>query len=108
MISSGFEVTASDFGYKLELTVRDSDGNIVDLTGVTGVFLHVSRLDNNRNLFSAQAVVVNPTLGKIEYEVQTGDFTKQGNYRGTLTLVYGTVKEITTGQFHITVNKPSN
>ena len=106
MISEGFEVTAKDFGYALEFTVRDDERNLVDLTGVTDIKLRVAELDSKRVLFTASAAVAGPpTEGKVQYTVQPTDFTKAGNFTGVLTLVFGILKEITSAPFHITVQK---
>lgn len=106
MISQGFEITAKDFGYDLVFTVRDNDGNIVDLTGVTSVKLKVNYLGSDRHLFTADADAQVPlTEGKVKYTVQQNDFANAGNFIGVLTLVYDDDKEITSAHFNITVNK---
>lgn len=105
MINDGFEVTAKDFGYELEFTVRDADGNIADLTGATAVKLKVTQLGTERALFTADAVIVDASNGKVKYEVQANNFGSAGNYKGVLTTVYGITKELSSAPFYITVSK---
>lgn len=110
MISEGFQIIAKDFGYELEFIVRDNDGNVMDITDTEeeafSVRLKVRQRETDRIILDkACDEVTQPTLGKVKYTVQPNDFPSAGNYIGSLTLVYGTRKEISSAPFNMTVNK---
>lgn len=101
------ELTQRDYGYDISFTVKDSQGQAVDLTGVTKVEFEVVEIDTFRNLIDGECVIVEASTGKVKYTVGSEDFTKSGNYKGALRIVYPT-KIITTKTFFITVGKKLN
>jgi len=97
------EITQNNYGYDIAFTVRKTDGTIEDLSGITSVYFQVVDPDTYRNIVNGTCVIVDAVNGRCNYTVQQGDFSKAGNYLGSLQLRSAT-KRVNTKTFYITVN----
>ena len=77
------QVTQNDKGYKLNFTVKDADGEVVDLTGKTLVFQVAEKVTFTEK-FAGACVIVSGTAGTCSYLVATGNFDTVNNYYGSL------------------------
>lgn len=95
-------VTQNDTGFDLEFTLRDTEGNIIDLTGLTEVKFRMVEIDSGRNVVDRAAAVEGaPTSGVVKYSVN-GDFKDVGNFEAGLTLIFG-AKVVTTRPIFVSV-----
>jgi hypothetical protein len=99
------EVRVGDYGYNINFTVKDTDGTVVNLTGIEAIYFRVREVDSDRNILNGTCSVVVAASGTCKYTVQNNDFDKEGNYTGGLVLKYSSVKKVTTKDFAITVKR---
>ena len=100
------QITKKDFGFDIVCTIKDKQGQIVDLTTVTQARLKVVAIDTFRNVLDKEATVVNPpTNGIVKYSVQQNDFKETGNFQCSISLKYGSSKEISSEPFFISVDR---
>lgn len=57
----------------LPATIKDSSGNVVNLTGYTGVMFALRPAYATANAFKAAAVIVSPTAGTVRYDLGSSD-----------------------------------
>ena len=77
------QITQNDKGYKLNFTVKDADGKVVNLTDKTLVFQVAEKVTFIEKLTGA-CVVVDAALGTCSYLVASTDFDTVNNYYGSL------------------------
>jgi len=75
------EYKKNEYGTQLNLTLTDSDGNAIDLTGATVWLYAVNNIDDGEVLFSGQCVVTYPLSGQCYYTIQDGDLSEVGVYQ---------------------------
>ena len=97
------EITQNNYGYDIAFTVKKTDGTIEDLTGITSVYFQVVDPDTFRNLVNGECTIIDAPNGRCNYTVQQNDFSKAGNFLGSLQLRNAT-KRVNTKNFYITVN----
>jgi elongation factor P hydroxylase len=100
------EITAEDYGYDINFTVKKADNTALSLTGISKVKFQVVSADDSRSILDVDCVVVEAGTGKVKYTVQNGNFNKADQFLGALELQY-TTKRITTKKFFMTVKKKS-
>lgn len=61
-----------DLGDPLQATLKDGDGNVIDLSNASQVNLRLETPDETQQL-DAQMTVVNASNGEVEYNWQSGD-----------------------------------
>ena len=77
------QVTQNDKGYKLNFTVKDADGEVVNLTDKT-ISFQVAEKVTFTEKFAGACVIVDAALGTCSYLVAIGNFDTVNNYYGTL------------------------
>jgi len=77
------QVTQNDKGYKLNFTVKDIDGVVVNLTDKTIEFQVAEKVTFTEK-FAGACVIVSGTAGTCYYKVATGNFDTVNNYYGSL------------------------
>ena len=77
------QVTQNDKGYKLNFTVKDADGEVVNLTDKTISFQVAEKVTFTKK-FAGACVIVGAALGTCSYTVVATDFDTVNNYYGTL------------------------
>lgn len=91
----------------LPTTVKDASGNIVDLTGYSGVTFALRQAYDTTNKFKASGVFVGlRTAGTIRYDLAANDLTTgitPGVYEAQWTLLDATAKpqHVDAGQFEV-------
>ena len=79
------QITQNDKGFKLNFTVKDSNGNAVDLTGMAVEFQVAEKVTFVEKV-KGDCTISNATGGKCSYEAQEDDFDEVKNYYGILQL----------------------
>lgn len=97
------QITQNDKEYKLNFTVKDADGVVVDLTSMTIEFQVAEQVTYTAK-FAGDCEIVEATEGTCSYTVATGDFDTANNYYGILQLTNSGVVE-STRRFKIEVIK---
>ena len=77
------QVTQNDKGYKLNFTVKDADGEVVNLTGKT-ISFQVAEEVTFTEKFAGACEIVGAALGTCYYLVAAENFDTVNNYYGTL------------------------
>lgn len=77
------QITQNDKGFKLNFTVKDSNGDVVNLTGMTIEFQVAEKVTFTEK-FKGDCAIVSETAGTCHYEVQATDFDEVKNYWGIL------------------------
>lgn len=89
----------------LPATIKDSSGNVVNLTGYTGVNFTLRQAYDTTNKFSAAGVIVTPASGTVRYDLAANDLTglTPGIYEGQWTLLDASAKpqHVDAGQFEL-------
>ena len=77
------QVTQNDKGYKLNFTVKDADGEVVNLTDKT-ISFQVAEKVTFTEKFAGACEIVDAALGTCFYLVVATDFDTVNNYYGSL------------------------
>ena len=79
----------SDDHSKWTYTLTDRDGNTIDVSSVTAVRIYADAPDGTAELSGASMTVTDGANGKVEYDVQSGDFAATGDYAVDFEIEYG-------------------
>lgn len=89
----------------LPATIKDAAGNVVNLTGYTGVLFALRQAYDTANKFEANGVIVTPSTGAVRYDLGASDLTglTPGVYVGQWTLLDATSKpqHVAAGEFEV-------
>ena len=87
------EIHKSDIGTTFQVTVKDEDSNVVDVSGATTKQIIFEKPDGT-NLEKDASLVTDGTDGKIKYVTLSGDLSEAGCWRmqGYVVLATGTWK----------------
>lgn len=96
-------LTQNDKLYNITFTVKNHNGNAVNLSDVTSVKFQVATQDDYTTLLSGDCVINDAANGKCSYYVQDGDFPTARRYYGMLQLIYSGGKIISTKRFVVIV-----
>ena len=88
------QVTQNDKGYKLNFTVKDADGKVVNLTDKT-ISFQVAEKVTFTEKFAGACEIVGAALGTCYYLVAAESFDTVNNYYGSLQMTDGGVVEST-------------
>lgn len=99
------EITQNNYGYDIQLTVKKNDGTPENLSGIDGIKFQVVDADTYRTIVNGDCVIVDAVNGVCKYTVTQNDFTKAGNFKGSLQIRYTPSKRVNTKTFYITVEK---
>jgi len=88
------QLVRGDALYNLTLTMTDSDGSAVDVSGATVKF-RASKYGNTTTDVDGTCTTTQATSGICVYTITTRDFTTVGLYMAELEATYGTGKIIT-------------
>jgi|GEM_PF-3585117 len=82
------QVTQNDKGYKLNFTVKDADGEVVNLTG-KAISFQVAEKVTLTEKFVGVCAIVSAVAGTCSYTVATTNFDAVNNYLGALQMTDG-------------------
>jgi len=89
----------------LPATIKDSAGNVVNLTGYSGVTFALRAAYDTANKFKTAGVIVTPASGTVRYDLATNDLAAltPGVYVGQWTLTDGSGKpqHVYAGEFEV-------
>ena len=104
MSQTVFNITAGDKLYALQFTLKDNDGNALDLTGATGTFR--AQFETGTALAVQRAItLVTPASGICKYIVQAGDFDTPGRYYAEIEVLFTTTEVSTFGEMVVVSKK---
>lgn len=91
--STRFELKSGDTNATLRYTVRDRDGNPIDLSSVTGVVFSMDAPDGSSVVSDASATIESAADGEVSYQFQAGDTATTGEHTAEFKVNYsdGTV-----------------
>jgi len=93
----------NDYGDIFELTVKDSGGSVLDLSGATTQELRFRC--SNVSLEKTSSFTTDGTDGKVRYTTATGDLSRAGSWEiWAYWVTSSTGKESTTAQFTVEEN----
>lgn len=93
-----------DYGYDLQFTVTDVDGDAFNLTGATVSFRMAKPTDSSLVVDSECTLDNDPTSGRCNYTVTSGDFDTEGYYEAELQIDVAN-KLYTIGDIEVYVKK---
>jgi nitrogen fixation protein FixH len=74
----------------VEYTLKDRNGNAIDVSSVTAIRIYANAPDGTSELSGASLSTVNAGGdGRVEYDVQSGDFATVGDYPVDFEIEYG-------------------
>ncbi|MEI8360954.1 MAG: BppU family phage baseplate upper protein [bacterium] len=82
------ETIKNDVGFDLDFTLRDFNGNAINLNAASSIKLRVQKKRANEIKFEGEMVVVDGPQGQIKYTVKAGDFDEVGKYYGEIRVVF--------------------
>lgn len=83
-----FRIKTNDTSPKLIVTLTDSSGNVVNLSGASAK-LHMKKYGATSLKVQAAADVTDPVGGRVEYTWGAGDTSEAGTYYGEVEVTYG-------------------
>ena len=83
-----FYIKENDTSPVLEVTLQDSDGDAVDVTGAT-VRFHMRAIGSTTAKVNAAATIVTAASGVVRYTWQTGDTDTIGEFEGEFQVTFG-------------------
>jgi hypothetical protein len=81
-----FTIKQGDTSPALEATLKDRDGNAVNLTGASVQF-HLATT-RYKNIVDATGTLVNASEGKVKYEWQADDTSQHGDFFAEFEVTY--------------------
>ena len=99
------KTTAGDHDYVLQFTLKDNDGNALDLRGTaTGTFR--AQFETGTALaVEGPIALVTPASGVCQYVVQAGDFDTAGRYYAEIEVKFPGGEVSTFNDIYVTVGK---
>jgi len=89
-------VTKNDYGIDLTYTVRDENGQALDISTASDVILHVGRYGESTNLIDGtMAFVTDGSDGKVKYTIASGSFDTEGYYDSEIEIQYSSGRRTT-------------
>lgn len=89
----------------LPATIRDASGNVVNLTGYTGVTFAMRQAYDTTNKWETAGTIVTPASGTVRYDLAAGDLATlvPGVYVGQWTLTDASSKpqHVAAGEFEV-------
>lgn len=89
----------------LPAIIKDAGGNVVNLTGYTGVLFALRQAFDTANKFETNGVIVTPSAGSVRYDLGASDLSglTPGVYVGQWTLLDATSKpqHVAAGEFEV-------
>lgn len=83
-----FTIRKGDRLPELQVTLTDSTGAVVNLTGLT-VRFHMRPLNGKKASVDAAATLVTPASGVVKYAWAVGDTAVAGTYNGEFEVAFG-------------------
>lgn len=84
-----FSLKVDDLWPRIAVTLEDSNGDPVDLSGVSSVTFSMSEVEAGTAKVVAQtALIVSATEGKVAYQWQAGDTDTEGLYKAEFNVVF--------------------
>ena len=84
-----FFVKQNDTSPKLAATLKDGNGQVVDVTGAS-VRFHMAKLNSSTVITDASATVTNAPAGTVEYAWTASDTASIGTFRGEFEVTFPT------------------
>jgi len=84
-----FFVKQNDTSPKLAATLKDGNGQVVDVTGAS-VRFHMAKLNSSTVITDASATVTNGSAGTVEYAWTASDTASIGTFRGEFEVTFPT------------------
>jgi len=82
-----FFVKQNDTSPKLAATLKDGNGQVVDVTGAS-VRFHMARMNSNTAVVDAAGTVTNGGAGAVEYAWTPSNTANVGTYRGEFEVTF--------------------
>jgi len=83
------EIHVGDIGTRFEITVKDSDTTVVDLSNVDDMYILFKKPDNSFQQVTP-VFVTDGTDGVIQYTTQSGDLNQFGTWQIQAKVIFGT------------------
>jgi hypothetical protein len=83
------EIHVGDIGTRFEITVKDSDTTVVDLSNVDSMYVLFKKPDNSFTQVTP-VFVTDGTDGRIQYTTQAGDLNQFGTWQIQAKVIFGT------------------
>lgn len=97
------DMRVSDYGYKIKITLKDSQGIVVNLSSATGLDLILRRPDNTV-LEVTPSLFTDGTDGVVQYVTAPGDLSKLGTWKCQVKVTYsGALYHSTIGSFKVSL-----
>lgn len=98
------QVRESDYGYDINFTVLEDDGETIRNISGTTIKFQVCDIITRLNIIDGNCSIINAANGTCKYTVGANDFNKAGNFEGGLKIT-SSGGIITTKDIPITVLK---
>lgn len=97
-----FWIKQNDTAPAIQATLKDADGNVVDLTGAT-VRFHMRASDDTTKVDAAASITSPPTGGIVSYGWVAADTDTEGRYRAEFEVTYsdGTIETFPNSEYII-------
>lgn len=82
------QIVRNDYGFNLEITVKQHDGAVLDLTGSTITFTAAPVDSIGTAQATGTCTLSNPTAGVCKYPVASGDFNVAGEFRAEIYIAF--------------------
>lgn len=96
-------VVQGDFGYDLNFTLQNADGDIFDLSGVSSMLFRAQVAGTISLKFSGSMSIVSPAAGTCKYTVASGNFRAAQTYSAEIQCTFSTGAIVTFSDIQIIV-----
>lgn len=85
---TNINLVQNDYGYDLNFTLQDNDGNALDITGGT-LAINVQKENSTAVKFTGSMSIISGPAGTCKYTVVDGNFAEAGRYDAEVQLTLG-------------------
>lgn len=102
---SNIKLVKGDANFPISFTIKDAEGDPVNLANLTSITLKCQRYGTSAISFEVDGRVTGEATGKVEFDVTDEIASISGDYYGEIEIIWSGGKKLTCPDIHIKIIK---